>query len=1528
VEFGLLGPLTVVEDGRDVTPARPKQRALLELLLLRCGEVVPGAVLIEAMWGEEPPETAQTALHGHVSTLRKLIGSERIRTRPPGYLLDVSPGEIDLARFESLVMRAREHDDPAERSSCLGEALALWRGEPLAELRGEPLADREIARLEELRLAALEDRIDADLALGRHHELVPEIEPLVAEHPFRERLRGQLMLALYRCGRQAHALHVFQNGRRELVEQLGLDPGPALQQLELQILRHDPSLDIASAPPRPPVRYARSGDLSVAYQVTGDGPIDVVLISGFLSHLEKDWEDPRHARFLERLSANARLIRFDKRGTGLSDRPAGVPDLESRMDDVRAVMDAAGSERAVLFGYSEGAPMAILFAATYPARAQALVLSGAYATRLDPDDDYPWAPTRDARGAYIERLGSEWGYETDMKMLCPSADDAMARWWGERSRAAASPGAIKALMEMNSLIDVRPLLPTIHAPTLVVHRGTDYDVNIEEGRYVARHIPGARFAELPGADHFVAIDADQILDAVEPFLAECGAATVTAPDDRVVVTLLVTDADPHDDAVAAALAAFRGRAVSAPGAGTLATFDGPARAVRCATAIVRAVGVAAGVHTGEVEVDGGRVRGVAVQIAAHVAAEAAPGEVLASQTVKDLVAGSGLEFADRGSRALTGVPGEWRLLAVVDDAPAGRLFGRAEELAGLERVLREAQSGAGSTVLVAGDAGIGKTRLVSELATRARAAGFATLAGRCLDLVGTELPYQPLVEALRPLARRPPFVDASAAGSQLRVFEETLALIGDLAADAPVLLVLEDLHWADTSTLDLVAYLSHNLDERRVLLLVTYRADEPVSAERVRRLADSVGRSGSAVLLDLAPLEPDDLTALLAARAGAPPSPALAEAIVARSEGNPFFAEELLAAADDTGAELPRALRDVLLRGVARLPRATKGVLRLAAAAGRDVGYPLLCAAAPLPEPGVREALRHAVEHGVLVTDRSTGRFRFRHALLAEAVYSTLLPGEREDLHARVADALATGEPPAAAAELAPHWAAAGRAAEALVASIEAAREAEAVFGLAEAVAHLERALALWAEVPGAAQLAGLDLVELSAWAAEQAVLTGASPRAVELGRQAVRLLGDGDPVRAGLLHAALGRHLLFAGRRDAAVAAFERAVELVPPEPPSPERAQVLAALGHVLMLTWRHEASRAMCVQALALARAVGPRSAEVRALGALGVDLAYLGHGEDGLATLRQALQVAETTKAPEDLDRAYIWLTDVLTMLGRPGDSARLAAEAVEVVQRYGIEHGPLLANLVEALVATGEWEEAERVSAAALRASTANWPHNTLMKRAELEAGRGDFDAARAHLEAARATVREDERGSLPYDLVVVELALWEGRWTDAAEAVREGVARARARDAALFRVQLGAQGLRAQAELAALARAAGDADALRRHLGRARTLIAGARRAAAEAVPVTPNAAGWQALAEAEYARARRQARPEAWSGAARLWEQLERPPLAAYCRWRQAEAIAAGGGDATVPLGDAYAIAERIGARPLLRELQRLADG
>jgi pimeloyl-ACP methyl ester carboxylesterase len=434
----------------------------------------------------------------------------------------------------------------------------------------------------------------------------------------------------------------------------------------------------------PETRYAKSGDVNIAYQVVGDGPLDLVLVPGFVSHLENDWDEPRSARFLERLASFCRLIRFDKRGTGLSDRPGGLPDLETRMDDVRAVMDAVESERASLFGYSEGGPMCALFAATYPGRTAALILYGTYAKRRDPDADYPWAPSFEQRLAYAEEVERTWGDESDLGTMAPNADPEMIRWWRARARASASPGAARDLVLMNSEIDVRAVLPAITAPALVLHRSGDRDSRVEEGRYIADHLRDARFVELPGDDHVPWLDSDEVLDEVEEFLT----GVRRGPDhDRVLVTVLFTDIvgstdratelgdrpwrdllERHNAIVRRQLERFRGREIDTAGDGFLAIFDGPGRAVRAAGAIIAAVRtlgleVRAGLHTGEVELAGTDIRGIAVHIGARVAALAGAGEILVSSTVKDLVAGSGIEFEERGTHALKGVSGEWRLYA-------------------------------------------------------------------------------------------------------------------------------------------------------------------------------------------------------------------------------------------------------------------------------------------------------------------------------------------------------------------------------------------------------------------------------------------------------------------------------------------------------------------------------------------------------------------------------------------------------------------------------------------------------------------------------------------------------------------------------------------------------------------------------------------------------------------------------------------------------------------------------------------------
>jgi class 3 adenylate cyclase len=417
------------------------------------------------------------------------------------------------------------------------------------------------------------------------------------------------------------------------------------------------------------IKYARSGDVNVAYQVTGDGPIELVVVHGSFSHLELDWGHPAARHFHERLGSFARLIRFDKRGTGLSDRNVGLPDFETRMDDVRAVMDAVGSECAALFGYSEGGPMSALFAATYPERTRALVLYGTYAKRLRTDD-YPWAPTWDERvaeAAYLERV---WGEDFDIGNIAPSADETLMRWFAQRGRAALSPAGARDLILMNSQADVRDALPLVQAPALVIHRTGDRDAHLDEGRYLASRIPGARFVELRGDDHLVFVDPDQILDEVEEFLT---GVRPTHVDERVLATVLFTDIvgsterlravgdrqwgdilERHHAIIREQLRRFQGEEVDTAGDGFFAVFDGPARAIRCALAIrdeIRDVGleVRAGVHTGEVERPRGRSpRGIAVHVGARTAAAAAAGEVLATATTRDLVAGSGLSFDERG----------------------------------------------------------------------------------------------------------------------------------------------------------------------------------------------------------------------------------------------------------------------------------------------------------------------------------------------------------------------------------------------------------------------------------------------------------------------------------------------------------------------------------------------------------------------------------------------------------------------------------------------------------------------------------------------------------------------------------------------------------------------------------------------------------------------------------------------------------------------------------------------------------------
>lgn len=431
------------------------------------------------------------------------------------------------------------------------------------------------------------------------------------------------------------------------------------------------------------IRYARSGEVNIAFEVTGDGPFDLVLVPGFVSHLELDWQEPRHARFLERLGSFSRLIRFDKRGTGLSDRPAALGGIEARMDDVRAVMDAVGCERAALFAFWEGGPMAAVFAATHPERTSALVLFGTFARRTFAQD-YPWHIARDELIINVERVVDGWGTEetTWLESFAPGADAAMRRWWIARDRAGATPGSIRDFIMSNVDIDVRPVLSTIQVPTLVLHP----EAYAEEGAFIAAAIPGARLVTTPDAQLLPWLVPDAI-DEVEEFLT---GMRPTPLADRVLATILFTDLvgstdrarelgdrawaellEQHHALVRRQLERFRGEEIDTAGDGFLALFDGPGRAIQCALeicALMPELGleVRAGVHTGEVERPRrDKPRGIAVHLGARVASCAGPGEVLVTSTTHDLVAGSGIEFHDRGEHQLKGILKPWHLFAAV-----------------------------------------------------------------------------------------------------------------------------------------------------------------------------------------------------------------------------------------------------------------------------------------------------------------------------------------------------------------------------------------------------------------------------------------------------------------------------------------------------------------------------------------------------------------------------------------------------------------------------------------------------------------------------------------------------------------------------------------------------------------------------------------------------------------------------------------------------------------------------------------------
>jgi class 3 adenylate cyclase len=430
-------------------------------------------------------------------------------------------------------------------------------------------------------------------------------------------------------------------------------------------------------------RYAKNGDINIAYQVFGEGDVDLVFVPGFISHIENYWDEPNLARWLRRLGSFSRTIMFDKQGTGLSDRVSKLPSMDVRMDDVHAVMDAEEVERAAILGISEGGSLATLFAASHPDRSQALILYGAFAQFTS------WLPTQEALEDLFQYIDSAWGSGESLQMFAPTMKDDLAfkEWWGKFERLGGSPGAVKTLILMDRQIDITDVLPSVNVPSLIIHRRDDMLVDVEAGRLLAERIPNAQYVELEGVDHmpWVGENSNQILDAMAQFLT---GEWPPIEAERILTTVLFTDIvestklaaemgdqrwrdllERHNSLVRVELNRFRGQEIDTAGDGFFAIFDRPTRAIHCACAIREAVaslGIAirAGLHTGECEVLADKVSGIAVNIGARVMGQASPGEVLVTSTVRDLVAGSDLHFVDRDVHALSGVPGEWRLCAV------------------------------------------------------------------------------------------------------------------------------------------------------------------------------------------------------------------------------------------------------------------------------------------------------------------------------------------------------------------------------------------------------------------------------------------------------------------------------------------------------------------------------------------------------------------------------------------------------------------------------------------------------------------------------------------------------------------------------------------------------------------------------------------------------------------------------------------------------------------------------------------------
>jgi DNA-binding CsgD family transcriptional regulator/tetratricopeptide (TPR) repeat protein len=909
------------------------------------------------------------------------------------------------------------------------------------------------------------------------------------------------------------------------------------------------------------------------------------------------------------------------------------------------------------------------------------------------------------------------------------------------------------------------------------------------------------------------------------------------------------------------------------------------------------------------------------------------------------------------------------------------LVGRQAELRAIERGLDAALLGMPVHLLIAGEAGVGKSRLINEATRAARARGMRVVRGACPNIGDGGVPYGPIVEALRGLIRDTDATELSlAVGSagadltrlvptfapedrskapkvqdnwlQARLLEALLGLFQRLAATAPQLFVVEDLHWADPATRETIAFLIRNLQSERVMVALTFRSDELHRRHPLLPWLAELERGGLVERIDLERLTPQETRDQLTAIIGTEPTRELADQIHRRSDGNPFFVEELLVADREGGRphRLPPTLREILLARLAAVPESAQAVIGVAAVAGRRVDHDLLSAVAGLTDTSLDASLRAAVGSQVLVTDPGHGAqdgYEFRHALLQEAAYDDLLPGERRRLHRGFAQALSmrpAGDGAVAAAhwaELAFHWSAARDDVQAFDASARAAEAAEQAYAFADAHRHYERVLELWATAAGVDGSPNLDRAAVLSRAAQAAFFGGDARRSVTLSREAVAALDPVvDPVGAAVLRERLGRALWNYGDSEGALAASEEAVALIPSNPPTAERARVLSGLGQMLMLLDHWSESRRICEEAIELSRRVGALQPEGHAMNTLGLDLVAEGRCGEGIEALRQALAIATDLGNVDDIGRAYVNLGDALFFSGEGEQALDVVDEGIRVAEGLGIARsygGVIRQNGVLYSFDLGRWEQASRLATESFAIQLFS-PNNERYGLARwvglLVATGGEAAATRLdQLGELLEGVPVESQFTGPYHAARAELASWQDRPGDALGFVQDGLAEISHSDWYWYHIRLIRHGAWAAADLAEKARARRDAAAEREAIEAGQSLghalepmltVTLARQSGPDAEETRAEAA----TIAAEITRMHGVPSLDAWREAVARWTARRRPYLEAYCRWREGEASLVTGDrpGAATALSRAHEIASDLSARPLQTAIESLA--